>query len=44
METYAVSFQNLNFGQGYALSLLITLFTLFVSVVVAKFIYKKVEY
>jgi multiple sugar transport system permease protein len=44
METYAVSFQNLNFGQGYALSLLITLFTLFISVIVAKFIYKKVEY
>jgi multiple sugar transport system permease protein len=44
METYAVSFQNLNFGQGYALSLLITLFTLFFSVIVAKFIYKKVEY
>jgi len=44
METYAVSFTNLNFGQGYALSLLITIFTLFVSVVVAKFIYKKVEY
>jgi multiple sugar transport system permease protein len=44
MQTYAVSFQNLNFGQGYALSLLITLFTLFTSVVVAKFIYKKVEY
>ncbi len=44
MQTYSVSFQNLNFGQGYALSLLITLFTLTVSVVVAKFIYKKVEY
>lgn len=44
MQTYAVSFQNLNFGQGYALSLLITLFTLFVSVFVAKIVYKKVEY
>jgi multiple sugar transport system permease protein len=44
MQTYAVSFQNLNFGQGYALSLLITLFTLFVSIIVAKFIYKKIEY
>jgi len=44
MQTYAVSFQNLNFGQGYALSLLITLFTLFTSIVVAKFIYKKIEY
>lgn len=44
MQTYAVSFQNLNFGQGYALSLLITFFTLIVSIVIAKFIYKKVEY
>ena len=44
VQTYAVSFQNLNFGEGYALSLLITIFTLFVSVFVAKFIYKKVEY
>jgi multiple sugar transport system permease protein len=44
VETYAVSFQNLNFGEGYALSLLITIFTLFVSIFVAKFIYKKVEY
>lgn len=44
IQTYAVSFQNLNFGEGYALSLLITLFTLFVSIFVAKFIYKKVEY
>lgn len=44
MQTYAVSFQNLNFGQGYALSLLITLFTLFVSLFVAKIVYKKVEY
>lgn len=44
VQIYAVSFQNLNFGEGYALSLLITLFTLFVSIVIAKFIYKKVEY
>ena len=44
VQTYAVSFQNLNFGEGYALSLLITIFTLFVSIFVAKFIYKKVEY
>lgn len=44
IETYAVSFQNLNFGEGYAMSLLITLTTLFISLVVIRFIYKKVEF
>jgi multiple sugar transport system permease protein len=44
IRTYEISFQNLNFGEGYAMSLLITLFTLIVSVVVAKFVYKKVEF
>jgi multiple sugar transport system permease protein len=44
MQTYSVSFQNLDFGEGYALSLLITVFTLIVSVILARFVYKKVEY
>ncbi len=44
IQTYSVSFQNLDFGEGYALSLLITIFTLFISLMAAKFIYKKVEY
>ena len=44
IRTYEISFQNLNFGEGYAMSLLITLFTLIVSVVIAKYVYKKVEF
>jgi len=44
IQTYAVSFQNLDFGEGYALSLLITIFTLFIALMAAKFIYKKIEY
>ena len=43
METYFVSFQNLNFGQGYALSLLVALVTVALSLLVIRFIYRKVE-
>jgi multiple sugar transport system permease protein len=43
MQTYFISFQNLDFGQGYALSLLITVVTLLVSLVVVRFVYRKVE-
>ena len=44
MQTYFISFQNLNFGQGYALSLLITAATLVASMVVLKFVYRPVEF
>jgi multiple sugar transport system permease protein len=44
METYFVSFQNLNFGEGYALSLVITLATLLASFVVLRLVYRPVEY
>jgi len=44
MQTYFISFQNLDFGEGYALSLLITLLTLFVSFVVVKVVYRPVEF
>lgn len=44
MQTYFISFQNLNFGQGYALSLLITLATLAASFLVLKLVYRPVEY
>lgn len=44
MQTYFISFQNLNFGQGYALSLLITAATLVASLVVLKFVYRPVEF
>ncbi|MET3804139.1 multiple sugar transport system permease protein [Nakamurella sp. UYEF19] len=43
MQTYYISFQNLNFGQGYALSLLIAVATCVVSVVVVRVVYRKVE-
>ena len=43
METYFVSFQNLNFGQGYALSLLIALVTVVLSLLVVRFVYRRVE-
>jgi multiple sugar transport system permease protein len=42
-QTYFISFQNLNFGQGYALSLLITVLTLVISLGVVRFIYRRVE-
>ena len=43
MQTYFISFQDLNFGEGYALSLLITIVTLVISLGVVRFIYRKVE-
>ena len=43
MQTYFVSFQNLDFGQGYALSLFITVVTLVGSLLVVKAVYRKVE-
>lgn len=43
MQTYYISFQNLNFGQGYALSLLIAVATLVVCLGVVRFVYRKVE-
>jgi multiple sugar transport system permease protein len=43
MQTYFVSFQNLNFGQGYALSLLVALATVALSLLVIRFVYRKVE-
>ena len=43
MQTYLTAFQNLNFGQGYALSFLVTLLTIGVSVIALRVIYKKVE-
>lgn len=44
MQTYFVSFQNLDFGEGYALSLLITVATLIISLGVVKLVYRQVEY
>jgi multiple sugar transport system permease protein len=44
VQTYFISFQNLDFGQGYALSLLITLVTLALSFGVVKAVYRAVEF
>lgn len=44
VQTYFVSFQNLNFGAGYALSLLITIVTLVLSFGVVKLVYRAVEF
>ncbi|MBA8796063.1 multiple sugar transport system permease protein [Friedmanniella endophytica] len=43
MQTYFISFQDLDFGQGYALSLMITVVTLIISLVVVRTIYRRVE-
>ncbi len=43
MQTYFVSFQDLDFGEGYALSLLITVVTLLISLVVVAGVYRRVE-
>ena len=44
-QTYEIAFQNLNFGQGYALSLLATVTTIvLVAGSLVKIIYRKVEF
>ncbi len=43
-ETYQITFGNLNFGQGYALSLLATVTTIVLSLLAVKLIYRKVEF
>lgn len=43
-QTYFVSFQNLDFGEGYALSLVITVATIVVGLTITKLVYRKVEF
>ncbi len=43
-QTYFISFQNLDFGGGYALSLLITLITLIISLIVVRGVYRRIDY
>ena len=43
-QTYFISFQNLDFGGGYALSLLITMITLIISLIVVRGVYRRVDY
>ncbi|TAM69297.1 MAG: sugar ABC transporter permease [Microbacteriaceae bacterium] len=44
MQTYFISFQNLDFGEGYALSLLMVVVTLAVSLGLVKLVYRRVEF
>jgi multiple sugar transport system permease protein len=44
LQTYLVTFQNFDFGQGYALSLFCTVATVLVAGVVVRVVYRKVEY
>lgn len=43
MQTYFISFGNLDFGTGYALSLVITATTLLISLVVVRVVYRRIE-
>jgi multiple sugar transport system permease protein len=43
-QTYFISFQDLDFGGGYALSLLITVATLVISLVVVRGVYRRIDY
>jgi multiple sugar transport system permease protein len=42
--TYFITFQDLNFGQGYALSLLATVVTVALSLGALKVLYRKVDF
>jgi len=44
MQTYFISFQNLDFGEGYALSLVLTITTLVISLGIVKLVYRPVEF
>jgi multiple sugar transport system permease protein len=44
MQTYFISFQNLDFGEGYALSLVLTITTLVISLGIVKRVYRPVEF
>ncbi len=43
MQTYFISFGDLDFGTGYALSLFITVTTLLISLVVVRVVYRRLE-
>ena len=43
-QTYFITFQDLNFGQGYAISLFATVATILLSLLILKVVYRKVEY
>lgn len=43
LQTYVTTFENLNFGGGYALSLLVTLATAVLSLAVLALVYRRPE-
>ncbi|MCL2780040.1 MAG: sugar ABC transporter permease [Actinomycetia bacterium] len=43
-QIYFVTFRNLDFGEGYAISLLITVATVALSLLIVKFVYRRVEF
>jgi multiple sugar transport system permease protein len=44
IQTYEVSFQELNFGEGYALSLILTVATAVIALAVLRLVYRRVEF
>jgi multiple sugar transport system permease protein len=44
MQTYFISFQNLDFGEGYALSLVVTVATLLISLAIVRLVHRPVEF
>jgi multiple sugar transport system permease protein len=44
LKTYQVTFSNLDFGQGYALSLVATALTALITVATVALIYRRVSY
>ena len=44
METYQITFNNLNFGQGYALSLFATFATMVLAMLILAVVYRRVEF
>lgn len=43
-QTYFVSFENLDFGEGYALSLVVTVATIVLGLIIVRLVYRKVEF
>jgi multiple sugar transport system permease protein len=44
LETYNITFQDLNFGQGYAMSFMAVFVTMLVCLALLRVIYRKVEF
>jgi multiple sugar transport system permease protein len=44
MQTYNVTFENLNFGQGYALSFVVTILSMLLSLGFLRVVYRRVEF